>query len=376
MAISKRVSKSSLQPGASGNVVYLKTDDLKFDPENPRFYRLETTDDVEKVIDEMVDKEGVRDLMVSIGQKGYFSGEPLLVVTDNNAAPYIVVEGNRRLAAVKLLNGQIATPARRKQSILQIQQEAAEQEFPTELPCLIYKDRKEVLRYLGYRHITGIQEWDALSKAKYLLELKNTFYDDLSRAAQLKALANDIGSNPAYVGSLLTALAMYQKASDNKFFDLPISTNDVEFSYITTALGYRAIANWLGLEDKKDFDISEIVEENLKLTFGWFFSKDRMGKTILGESRNLTELAAIVQHPKAIAVLKETGKLSDAYLFTDGPSEALESALRQALAKVAVAWRMVPDISKMENPHGELAHEIFDHAKSLRNAITSKLEDE
>lgn len=376
MSTSKRVSKSSLQPGASGNVIYLQTVDLKFDPENPRFYRLESTDDVEKVIDEMVDKEGVRDLMVSIGQKGYFSGEPLLVVSANGEAPYTVVEGNRRLAAVKLLNGQIATPARRKQSISQIQEEAAEQDFPIELPCLIYSNRKEVLRYLGYRHITGIQEWDALSKAKYLLELKATFYPELERPAQLKALANDIGSNSSYVGSLLTALAIYQRASEQSFFDLPITTNDVEFSYITTALGYRAIVNWLGLEDKKDFDISGIDDENLKLTFGWFFSKDRMGKTILGESRNLTELAAIVQHPKAIAVLKDTGRLSDAYLFTNGPSEALETALMQALEKVSVAWRMVPDISKMETKHGELSREIFDHAKSLRSAITSKLEDE
>jgi len=376
MASSKKVHKPNLQPGVSGKVEFLKTLELKFDPENPRFYRLETTDDIEKVIDEMVDKEGVRDLMVSIGQKGYFAGEPLLVVSKDGKAPFTVVEGNRRLAAVKLLNGQIPTPARRRQSISEIQKEAAEQDFPTELPCLIYTDRKDVLRYLGYRHITGIQEWDALSKAKYLLELRNTFYADLERPAQLKALANDIGSNSAYVGSLLTALAMYQKASDKNFFNLPINSNDVEFSYLTTALGYRAIVDWLGLEDKKDLDIVNINDEHLELTFAWFFSKDRMGKTILGESRNLTELAAVVQHPKAVAVLKDTGRLADAYLFTDGPSEALEAALRQAIEKVSVAWRMVPDIPKMEYVHGELARDIFEHAKSLRNAITSKLEDE
>ncbi len=46
--------------------------------------------------------------MLSIGQQGYFPGEPLLAVKSNGN--YIVVEGNRRLAAVKLLNGDLLPP--------------------------------------------------------------------------------------------------------------------------------------------------------------------------------------------------------------------------------------------------------------------------
>ena len=117
--------------------------------------------------------------MRSIGQKGYFEGEPLLLIEENDS--YVVVEGNRRLAAVKLLNQQIPPPSRRSNSVAQIRDEAVEP-APVELPCILYSSRRDVMRYLGYRHITGIREWDALSKAKYLVSchVSNVGYSRLS----------------------------------------------------------------------------------------------------------------------------------------------------------------------------------------------------
>lgn len=48
----------------------------------------------------MLDDGEAQDLMSSIGQQDYFPGEPLLVVSAGNDS-FIVVEGNRRLAASK-----------------------------------------------------------------------------------------------------------------------------------------------------------------------------------------------------------------------------------------------------------------------------------
>jgi ParB-like chromosome segregation protein Spo0J len=41
------------------------------------------------------------DLMASISENGFFSGEPIIVISNNDN--YTVIEGNRRLAAIKLL---------------------------------------------------------------------------------------------------------------------------------------------------------------------------------------------------------------------------------------------------------------------------------
>ena len=363
-------------PSSGNKVEHLKIQDLTFDPQNPRFYRLNNPGSTSEVLEEMLDKEGVQDLMLSIGQKGYFAGEPLLVVSPNGRAPFVVVEGNRRLAAVKLLSAELLPPDRRKKSIEILRNEAQHTSFNLGLPCLIYKNRKDVLRYLGYRHITGIKEWDALSKAKYLDELKNEFYLNLEDTKQMKALANDIGSRSDYVGQLLTALGLYIRAEGtNSFFGLPIAVKDIEFSYITTALNYVSICEWLGLESKTDVHMENLKEDNLKRAFGWFFSKDELGRTILGESRNLSELSSIVTSKTAVKMLEKTRNLQEAYLYTDGPQKALETAMQQAHDRILTVWRMVPDTDQITSTHIELAKKMAEDTRQIRNTVLDKAED-
>ncbi|QEL64784.1 hypothetical protein OTERR_13080 [Oryzomicrobium terrae] len=306
--------------------------ELSFDPQNPRFYRLSQNPSDEDVIEEMLDDEGVQDLIASIGQKGYFEGEPLLVTREHGIL--IVVEGNRRLAAVKLLNRELEPPPRRKTSVEQLRDEA-EVVPPTVLPCIEYPTRRDVMRYLGYRHITGIKEWDSLSKAKYLASIRQEFYADLDHSTQLKSLAKDIGSRSDYVGQLLTALGLYIAADNQNFFHLPMTAKDVEFSYLTTALNYRKITDWLGLEGRTDIDMPDLKIDNLKRVFSWMFPRDQQGRTIVGESRNIDKLSEIVSSDAAIEILEKTSRLSEAYLYSEGPQQALITAFTQAQERIS-----------------------------------------
>jgi len=357
----------------SQKVQSIPTSELYFDPENPRFYRLNDPSSTEAVIEEMFD-EGVQDLMLSIAQKGYFQGEPLLVVADKDRK-WVVVEGNRRLAATKLLNKEIPPPKQHSTSVKLIREEIRET-APTKLPCIVYPDRHDILHYLGYRHITGIKPWNALSKAKYLAQLRDLFYSHLAKQEQLKALANAIGSRSDYVGKSLTALSLYQHAEDKKFFKLPIRTDDVEFSYLTTAIGYTPICTWLGLENPADIEMPNLDADNLKSAFAWMFAKDQQGRTILGESRNLKELACIVQSSDAITVLNDTGRLSEAFLYTDGPQAALQSAMEQATEHIRVIWNMLPKTRPFSSDHADMSQELFDRIRDVRNHIRDTREEE
>ncbi len=353
----------------------IPTEKLDFDPDNPRFYRLNNAHNVQAVIEEMLDDENVQDLMLSIGQKGYFPGEPLLVVKSKQTdGRYIVVEGNRRLAAVKLLNSEILPPNRRKNSIGEIKNGIVTNP-PKELPCLLYDDRRDVLRYLGYRHITGIKQWDSLSKAKYLAQLRDDFYPNLPQQQQMRSLAKEIGSRSDYVAQLLTALALYLKAEDDKFFGLPIQAKDIEFSYITTALGYTNICDWLGLESRTDITMSKLQAGNLKKIFAWMFAKDQQGRTILGETRNLDEMAAVVSSEEAVKVLEDNRKLSEAFLYTDGPQAALEKAMSEASVKLQIIWNMLPRIKPLTQSHLQQAEDLLDEIKAVRTYLRDKLED-
>lgn len=353
----------------------IATEQLRFDERNPRFYRLTDTSSVDAIVEEMLDDESAQDLMLSIGSKGYFLGEPLLVTPDENGH-YVVVEGNRRLAATKLLNGQLVPPQRRSASIQKLR-EASATLPPTELPCIVYAERRDVLRYLGYRHITGVKQWDSLSKAKYLLQLRDDFHLKLTRDAQLKALAADIGSRPDYVAQLLTALGLYTAAVESKptFFGLPIRAEDIEFSYVTTAIGYRNLADWLGLEGRGDFEMKGLKVGELKKAFGWMFAKDQLGRTVVGESRRLELLAEIVKSETAIKKLEDNLNLDEAYLYTDGPQAALQKALAQAAEKVAVVWQMLGTTKPLTGDHLIAAEALFDVSKDVRNFVKNKIED-
>src|SRR5690606_2419857 len=134
-----------------------------FDRNNPRFPPKVAQGPLEVLMQRFVRDERLMEIIESIGNHGFFPGEPLLVVPDGDD-DYRVVEGNRRLAALKLLVRELEPPIGRTS----IEEAVEAANFrPEKVPCLVFDDENEILRYLGFRHITGIKAWSALQKARY-----------------------------------------------------------------------------------------------------------------------------------------------------------------------------------------------------------------
>lgn len=166
----------------------INLDNLKFDEKNPRLpIRLQGITDESKVIDYMVKYGNIIELMLSTAETGYSDAEPLLIVKKTDGT-YTVVEGNRRLAALKLLSKPELTKVR-IQSIKDVISDA--KYIPTEIPCILYPDREDVLDYLGYRHITGVKDWGALGKARYLDQLYQIHIKDTPPNKIYQKLASD-----------------------------------------------------------------------------------------------------------------------------------------------------------------------------------------
>ena len=82
--------------------------DLRFDPQNPRL-----PEDLERTQIEMfrfiVREVGVDDLLDSLSISGVIEGDPVIArqaLPGEEAGHLYVIEGNRRLAALKLLTGE------------------------------------------------------------------------------------------------------------------------------------------------------------------------------------------------------------------------------------------------------------------------------
>ena len=319
----------------------INLENLKFDAMNPRLpVRLQSITDEGKVIDYMVKYGNIVELMLSIAETGYSDAEPLLVVADFDGK-YMVVEGNRRLAALKLLCNPELTKVR-IQSIKEVISNANYR--PKEIPCILYSKREDVLDYLGYRHITGVKDWGALEKARYLDQLYRIHIADTEPDKIYSKLAKMIGSRTVYVSKLHTALKLYEKANDNAYYGADIKEEDISFSWLTTALGYSGIMNFIGLSSTPTADMLEgLNEENYKKIFTWMFFP---GKTVIKESRQISELAKITESVVALERLEKGSSIDEALLYTSAPSEAFIEMLKKAKQQLKQAKEAIEQLSE------------------------------
>ncbi len=356
--------------------VYIPVKDLRFDFNNPRLPSSIVQKGEEAILKWMLDKASIIELMRSIGKNGYYSEEPLIVVRRKaNQETFDVVEGNRRLTAVKLLLDPTLAPV--KKNAVQVASDEADHK-PAELPVFIYESRDEILKYLGYRHITGINQWDSLAKAKYLEQLRETLPTG-DMKDQFEILAKTIGSNRAYVARLLTGLKLYEEIEEADYFNIEnLSEQSIDFSLITTALQYSNIVEYLGLRSNDD-PTAKAKPSHLKHFVTWIFQRDSENKTKLGESRNLKHLNAVVKNDVALKAFMKGSSLTDAAMLTGFPSEVFRNSITKARAFLHAANEYV---YKVEDPSdGDITNleeieKLVRYLKTSLKASMEKREDE
>ncbi|WP_431230280.1 ParB N-terminal domain-containing protein [Paenarthrobacter nicotinovorans] len=345
---------------------YVDVSKLHFDPHNPRFPRSVDGENLAAVLDFMLDDANLIDLMRSIATQGFFPGEPLLVSPhETNHSEWVVIEGNRRLAATKLLLQPELAPSR-IQAVRTVVGNA--EELPEHLPCLQFRSRDEILAHLGYRHVTGIKEWDPLAKARYLQQRYDSLIGDQTQ--RFRYLARSIGSRSDYVGRLLTALMIYENIESRNYFDIEnLSEGSLEFSLITSVLAYDKIVNYLGLSSAQSANVDELDVDALHWLVIWVFQRKTGKRTVLGESRNIRLLAEAVSHPRSLAALRGGQPLSVAAKLSGAASESFRLAVTAAKESVSLATDYANDLEEVEPVDMGLVDELFQEVRGLRSAL-------
>ena len=355
----------------------LPVDDLLFDPKNPRFPSPGTGVSEPEAFHWMLDNANIIELMNSIGEQGFFVGEPLVVIPSKaTKGKFEVVEGNRRLTAVRLLhNPELASV--KKKAVEEASETAANK--PDELPCLIFQEREEVLHYLAFRHVTGIQKWGPLQKARYLRQLAETDgFKKLTKIELRRRLAREIGTRPDYVGKLLAGLAVYETIADNSFFEIP-GLEDVEgwYTVLTTAVtSYKNIAEYLGMSGVTDDDATKLKKPHLKKLTEWLFRKNSEGVARVAESRDIKKLARVVANAAALKKFESGTTLDDADLLTEGPAEAFRESLRLAKTRMELARDLVHKLEKVEERDLAEIREIRNLAVTVESSAKAMQEQE
>lgn len=346
--------------------------DLVFDAENPRIpKKLQGEKNEDKIIEYMIKFGNVTDLMYSIVETGYSDAEPLLVVFDESIEKYVVVEGNRRLAALKLLNN--PEKATLKIELINRIVTDAAGNVPKAVPCIIYKIREEILDYLGYRHITGVKDWGALEKARYLDLLYQSHIKNSSSQETYVKLAKMIGSRSDYVKKLHLAYKLYNKANDDAYYDLNVRENDMvgKFSWITNSLGHTGIQNYLGLTDGSA-EIDQLNIEHFRKYFKWMFDKEY---SVVEESRQISNLASVLASEDAIKNLEKTGSLEEAVLYTDEPEKQFVRFLKSARTSLSQAKLAIEQLGEKPSEVDELLEGIGKLQKTIVGALNENFKN-
>ncbi len=139
---------NTLQDATAMNGKLIAVSLLDFDPKNPRF--LDITVGAPQSADlstkRMIEQETLEELVNSIGQQNYFPGEPLLVTPSETDGRYIVVEGNRRLAALRVLGNMVPETVMTR-TIKDAVDRAIHK--PSEVVCFVFAQRRDVLNHLN-----------------------------------------------------------------------------------------------------------------------------------------------------------------------------------------------------------------------------------
>ena len=197
---------------------------LQLDPENPRLPRQHdwSSEREENLLLEFYRRYNLIELAYSIADKGFTPrhAEALLVIAAPDApGQYIVVEGNRRLATLKLLASE---NYRQNIPATNVWNDLAEQAADKDLdpvPVVIYQSRDSLNDYLGFRHITGPTPWRPEAKARFIARLLET-------GGTIGDVARRIGSNHRTVRRFAEAHAIYTQALDSS-----IPTDRVEAAF-------------------------------------------------------------------------------------------------------------------------------------------------
>lgn len=167
----------------------LSVANLLLDERNPRLGRGANGLSSREIVQYLFDHDKALDVARSIATRGYFENEPLLAVRENGR--HVVVEGNRRLAALKAIREPELLGNKRKQ--VQFLARNVDLDAIARVPVTIAPDRRATDRLLAGRHIgTPVLAWRAENRANFILSKLEEGYDVDQIRERLGFSAQDI----------------------------------------------------------------------------------------------------------------------------------------------------------------------------------------
>lgn len=224
----------------------LPVSSLLLDPNN---YRFQASDNYVRVRDERIPEpsvqskaqirlkdESLRTLKASILANGFIPVERLVVRTLDGSR-YLVLEGNRRLAALRWIQEEHAAGADVRQDVLAALEA---------VPVIVVEDGADEALYsalMGIRHVSGIKQWKGYERAQLVADLIDGQQLDPGE------VADRLGMSKVEVNRRYRAMKAMQQMADSEDYG-EYATSGM-YPVFHEALSLPVVRKWLDWDDER-----------------------------------------------------------------------------------------------------------------------------
>ena len=198
----------------------VKVDRLRLDRMNPRLVGEAKEASDEAIIARLYRGAELGELLQSVSANGYLDIEPLIVIDDSESSSLIVLEGNRRLATLRLLRepdliARISSSERLRVKVPQV--DTSLRATFSRVSVYPVASRERARSFIGFKHINGPAKWDAYAKGKYAAD----WYKSSRReGTSLEQIAGSIGDRHDTIKRMVFAIYVLEQAQRADLFDL------------------------------------------------------------------------------------------------------------------------------------------------------------
>jgi hypothetical protein len=309
-------------------------DQLQLDALNPRLaeFALGPNPSQRELLTVLWQALAVDEIALSIATSGFYRHEPLFVTEEGGKL--VVIEGNRRLAAVKIL---LDDKLRERLGIADLPRLSTER--AQELKTLPIKrtTRQDLWQVVGFKHINGPAKWSSYAKAEYIAHTHEEY------GITLQTIADKIGDRHQTVRRLYRTISVLREAERLEVYERDNAyTPRLPFTHLLTGLNYSGFRHFLSITDTS-LDTANPVPSSHKAQLGevltWLFGdrRDKVKPIIASQNPDLRRLDAVLQSPAAIAALRKTNSLDQAHDASKGDERLFEESMHAAKSSLTQA---------------------------------------
>lgn len=351
-----------------------KVEDLYFDLSNPRLANLDISKDSsqEEIIEALWKAMDVEELIMSIMASGYFQNEPVIIIDEDNKK--VVIEGNRRLAAVKII---LDTVLSEKYTSEISDTGDVDRETLLQIPTMQAESRKDVWRYLGFKHVNGPAKWSSYAKSKYIARVHNEYGESLEN------IAKQIGDTHQTVKRLFRGLMVLEQAESMGVFERKNKYKEhFSFSHLYTGISYPGMSKFIGLKSN-NWEDKNPVHPGKKRELGelclWMFGNKEQNRPpiIQSQNPNLRQLEAVISNLEALESLREDYDLKTAFELTRPSTSVFQESLIAAKrnlyksrAVLSIGYNGSPELLEIAREISILSDDLHNDMKKTHDEIS------